>query len=98
MDRWTDYGNWNQPLFSQPGWQCELATAPFGQGTRDFSSPASRWSSYVRTSRLLQKGKRPFRLGIYGGLGSQRYPLVGSGDTIASWPTLGWEVYDSLYN
>ena len=52
----------------------------------------------MRTSRLLQKGKRPFRLGIYGGLGSHRYPLVGSGDTIASWPTLGWEVYDSLYN
>ena len=50
----------------------------------------------MRTSRLLQKGKRPFRLGIYGGLGSHRYPLVGSGDTIASWPTLGWEVYMTI--
>jgi hypothetical protein len=93
---WTDYGNWNIPLFSQPGWQCELDAAPFGQGTRDFSSPASLWSSYVRTSRLLQKGKRAFRLGIYGGIGSHRYPLVGSGDTIASWPTLGWEVYMTI--
>ena len=65
---WTDYGNWNSPLFSNPGWQCELDAAPFGQGTRDFSSPASLWSSYVRTSRLVQKGKRPFRLGIYGGI------------------------------
>ena len=59
-------------------------------------TPASLWSSYVRTSRLVQKGKRPFRLGIYGGIGSHRYPLVGSGDTIASWPTLGWEVYMTI--
>jgi alpha-glucosidase (family GH31 glycosyl hydrolase) len=93
---WTDYGNWNSPLFSNPGWQCELDAAPFGQGTRDFSSPASLWSSYVRTSRLVQKGKRPFRLGIYGGIGSHRYPLVGSGDTIASWPTLGYEVFMTI--
>eukprot|EP01050_Picozoa_sp_SAG11_P007674 SAG11_NODE_647_length_7957_cov_2.900903_11_plen_315_part_00 len=60
---WTDYGNWNGPLFSNPGWQCELDTAPSGQGTRNFASPASLWSSYVRSSRLVQKGKRPFRLG-----------------------------------
>lgn len=75
------------------GWQCIDDTPQSGLGTREFRSPATLWTSYVRTSRHVQKGKRGFRLGVYGGLGSHRFPLVGSGDTHSAWETLAYQVY-----
>eukprot|EP01124_Arcella_intermedia_P015331 TRINITY_DN2181_c0_g1_i1.p1 TRINITY_DN2181_c0_g1~~TRINITY_DN2181_c0_g1_i1.p1 ORF type:complete len:805 (-),score=117.85 TRINITY_DN2181_c0_g1_i1:35-2449(-) len=51
------------------------------------------WSSHIRAIDRIRKGSRGMLLGIYGGLGSHRYPIVGSGDTNADWITLAFEIY-----
>lgn len=51
------------------------------------------WTSYVRHAQpIIAKKARGFCLGINGGLGSHRYPQVGSGDTLTSWATLSYLV------
>ena len=40
--------------------------------------------------------RRGFRMGINGGLGAHRYPLVGSGDTEASWATASYQIYMNI--
>ena len=106
---WTDsgetrVGDWSNgtagsggsPTGPQVGWQCIADTPQTGDGTRHSNTPATLWQSYVRTSRHIRKGKRGFRLGVYGGLGSHRYPLVGSGDTHSAWETIAYEVYMTI--
>ena len=51
------------------------------------------WSSAVHVQRQVAKGKRGMGLWPYGGLGSHRFPLVGSGDTQSAWSTLAYQVY-----
>ena len=50
--------------------------------TRDVSTASTLWSAYVKNSRQLKRGKRGLTLGVYGGLGHHRLPMVGSGDTL----------------
>ena len=42
----------------------------------------TRWSN----------GDRPFIMGRFGGLGTHRYPIGFSGDTVSSWETLTFQV------
>jgi alpha-glucosidase (family GH31 glycosyl hydrolase) len=49
--------------------------------TRDVSTASTLWSAYVKNSRQLKRGTRGLTLGVYGGLGHHRLPMVGSGDT-----------------
>ena len=52
--------------------------------TRDVSTASTLWSAYVKNSRQLKRGTRGLTLGVYGGLGHHRLPMVGSGDTYAT--------------
>ena len=93
-----------KPTGDDVAWRCIADTAQTNWPTegstnlrvRNVFTPATLWQSYVRHSRALRNGKRGFRLGVYGGLGSHRYPLVGSGDTHSAWQTLAWEVHMSI--
>ena len=62
-------------------------------------TPASLWAQYVRHSRWPMRTdgrRRGFRMGINGGLGAHRYPLIGSGDTEASWATASYQMYMNI--
>ena len=61
-------------------------------------TPAVLWGNYVRhaTAIIGPKKRRGFRLGINGGIGSHRYPHVGSGDVEASWGMLSYIVHQTL--
>ncbi len=62
-------------------------------------TPGSLWAQYVRHSRWpMRTGgeRRGFRMGINGGYGAHRYPLIGSGDTEASWATASYQMYMNI--
>ena len=62
-------------------------------------TPGSLWAQYVRHSRWpMRTGgrRRGFRMGVNGGLGAHRYPLIGSGDTEASWATASYQMYMNI--
>jgi len=50
------------------------------------------WSAYLHAESRTSQNLRGMVLGIYGGLGAHRYPIVGSGDTFAAWETIAFEV------
>ena len=83
----------NRAPGTNENWRCLDDTAPVGNGTRHLFIPATFWAAYVKSSRLIKRQRRGFALGVYGGLGHHRMPLVGSGDTVQAWETLAWEVY-----
>ena len=105
---WTDlgdmstYGNYsvNGQYTWAPGtwenWRCLDDTPGTGNGTRDVSTASTLWSAYVKASRQLKRGKRGLSLGVYGGLGHHRLPMVGSGDTTQEWATIAYEVYMTI--
>jgi hypothetical protein len=52
------------------------------------------WLNHLHFYDLARDGvKRPFIFSRWGGLGSQRYPIGFSGDTIISWETLHFQPY-----
>jgi alpha-glucosidase len=103
---WEDYGvdfhstkeNSSDPLSTHVD-RCDEPNVG-GHCTRCLADPVedqpALWSAYVRVQAEEAKGKRGMTLGIYGGLGHHRYPLVGSGDTYESYDTLSYEVYLSI--
>jgi len=50
------------------------------------------WSAHLHVIQRTNLNLRGMVLGIYGGLGSHRYPIIGSGDTYAEWEILAFEV------
>jgi alpha-glucosidase (family GH31 glycosyl hydrolase) len=60
-------------------------------------TPSVLWTNYVgHSAAIVAKKQRGFRLGINGGIGSHRYPQVGSGDVEASWVMLSYIVHQTL--
>jgi len=49
--------------------------------------------NHYHTLDMKQKGKRPLILSRYAGLGSHRYPLGFSGDTVITWKSLDFQPY-----
>lgn len=49
--------------------------------------------NHYHTRDMENRGKRPLILSRYAGLGSHRYPLGFSGDTICSWESLDFQPY-----
>ena len=85
---WTDYdrrGSGYMGIGGDPYWfQCPYDARG--------DSPML-WSSAVHVNRQVAQGKRGMGMWPYGGLGSHRFPLVGSGDTQSAWSTLAYQVY-----
>ncbi len=52
--------------------------------------------NHYHTLDAARGGKRPLILSRYAGLGSHRYPLGFSGDTIASWKSLNFQPYFTI--
>ena len=51
------------------------------------------WLSYVHASDMERRGRRPLLLNRWGGLGSHRYPIGFSGDTISDWESLAFQPF-----
>ena len=51
------------------------------------------WLNHLHFYDLARKGERPLLLSRWGGLGSHRYPVGFSGDTIVSWESLAFQPY-----
>ena len=67
------------------------STPPFGPIT--LGSPPSMFPRSPVTGRTRwSNGDRPFIMGRFGGLGTHRYPIGFSGDTVSSWETLTFQV------
>eukprot|EP01052_Picozoa_sp_SAG31_P034776 SAG31_NODE_4108_length_3576_cov_1.978142_3_plen_644_part_00 len=86
---WTDLGDMSRygnlstwAPGTNENWRCPDDSPPIGNGTRQLFTPATFWAAYVKASRLIKRAQRGFSLGVYGGLGHHRMPLVGSGDTV----------------
>ena len=62
----------------------------------DLGAQPMLWSNYLHAQRSRARGGRGLVLTPYGGLGSHKFPQVGSGDTDVSYDTLAFEVYSTL--
>jgi len=50
------------------------------------------WQNYVYDAEIQRTGKRPLVLSRYGGIGSHRYPIGFSGDTMQTFSHLNWQI------
>ena len=65
-----------------------------GPDAPPLSTQASlHWTNRLHWNHLHNRGKRPLFLSRFAGLGSGRYPMGFSGDTVAHWGTLKYQVY-----
>lgn len=51
------------------------------------------WLNHHHSLDIARNGKRPLILSRYAGIGSHRYPLGFSGDTLVVWPALDFQPY-----
>ena len=51
------------------------------------------WLNHYHSLDVARDGKRPLILSRYAGIGSHRYPLGFSGDTLVVWPALDFQPY-----
>ncbi len=51
------------------------------------------WLNHYHSLDISRNGKRPLILSRYAGIGSHRYPLGFSGDTLVVWPALDFQPY-----
>ena len=51
------------------------------------------WLNHYHSLDVARDGKRPLILSRYAGIGSHRYPLGFSGDTLVVWPALNFQPY-----
>eukprot|EP01050_Picozoa_sp_SAG11_P001599 SAG11_NODE_71_length_18338_cov_14.752974_3_plen_2964_part_00 len=89
-------GQYTWPPGTWENWRCLDDSPGTGNGTRDVSTASTLWTAYVKASRQFRRGKRSLSLGVYGGLGHHRLPMVGSGDTVQDWPTIAYEIYMTI--
>ena len=54
------------------------------------------WLNHYHSLDIARDGKRPLILSRYAGIGSHRYPLGFSGDTLVVWPALDFQPYFTI--
>lgn len=85
---WTDYGGCSPTTPTPVAHLVPASISP----PNTYTGQALLWSNIVFAAAQAQRGRRPWLLSRYGGLGNQRVPLSFSGDTFQHELTLDWQI------